>query len=158
MPRAWRITKTKYESKALEGEGARRHGGRWTSPGLRVIHASESLSLATLEILVQLQASAPIPAYSVFTVEIPDALVEELAKEDLPANWRAYPSPASNRALGDGWIASGRSAVLQTPSAMITHEHNFLINPEHKDFVRLDFSIPKPFDVDPRVFQGTART
>ena len=114
--------------------------------------------MATLEILVQLQASAPIPAYSVFTVEIPDALVEELAKEDLPANWRAYPSRASNRALGDGWIASGRSAVLQTPSAVITHEHNFLINPEHKDFVGLDFSIPEPFDVDPRVFQGTART
>lgn len=158
MPQAWRLTKTKYESQALQGEGARRYGSRWTSPGLPVIHASESLSLATLEVLVHLHASLLIPAYSVFTVEIPEALVEELAQNELPATWRDYPSPASNRALGDGWIASGRSAVLRMPSAIITHEYNFLINPEHEDFSKLDFSDPEPFDVDSRVFTGTAST
>ena len=153
MMRAWRITKTRYAAEALVSEGARRFGGRWTSPGFRVIYASESLSLATLEVLVHLQATEPIAAYSVFTVEIPDSLVGELEEANLPRNWRDYPTPPSNRALGDEWLTSCRSAVLEVPSVVIPHEHNFLINPEHEDFERLRFSGPEPFAMDSRLLR-----
>ena len=37
---------------ALDGEGARIHGGRWNLPGSRVVYASATLSLAVLEMLV----------------------------------------------------------------------------------------------------------
>ncbi len=58
MPRAWRIVKKKFADHAFDGEGSRLYGSRWTSPGLPVSFAAESLSLAVLEVLVHLQSSA----------------------------------------------------------------------------------------------------
>ena len=53
----WRIVKKKHEAAAFSGEGARIYGGRWTSPGKRVIYTAESVSLAFLEVLVHLDSS-----------------------------------------------------------------------------------------------------
>jgi RES domain-containing protein len=151
MPRAWRIVKTKYADHAFSGEGARLYGGRWTSPGVRVVYASSSLSLATLEVLVHLQNSGPLLSYSVCTVDFPEDLVKELAVRSLPHNWRAYPAPAGLRRLGDDWVRGKASVVLKVPSVIVPEEHNYLINPDHRDFPHLSFSEPEPFDMDPRL-------
>jgi hypothetical protein len=66
-----------------------------------VVHASHSLSLATLEILVHLQASRPLTAYVVFEVGFPERCVTELDVAALPDNWREFPAPGKTRALGD---------------------------------------------------------
>jgi RES domain-containing protein len=152
MPRAWRIVKTRYADHAFTGEGARLYGGRWTSPGVRVVYASSSLSLATLEILVHLQSSGPLTYYSVCTVDFPAGLIEEIDVRALPETWREYPAPVELRQLGDGWIRGESSVVLKVPSVIVPEEHNYLLNPRHRDFFSLSFSEPEPFDVDSRLF------
>jgi len=52
--RAWRIVKARHATTAFNGEGARLNGGRWNSPGERVVYASATKSLAALETLVHL--------------------------------------------------------------------------------------------------------
>lgn len=152
MPRAWRIIKWKYADHAFDGEGSWRYGSRWSSPGVRVAHASGSLSLATLEVLVHMQSIVPLAAYSVWTVEFREDIVKELPEDDLPGNWRTYPAPFELRALGDAWLRRESSLLLRVPSAIISHEFNYLINPAHGDFSKLQISGPKSLDVDPRVF------
>ena len=53
--RVWRLCKSKHA--AFDGEGARLAGGRWNRRGTAVVYASESLSLAALELLVHVDAA-----------------------------------------------------------------------------------------------------
>ena len=52
MIQAWRVIKKKHLSDALSGEGARLGGGRWNHAGIPVVYASETLSLAVLELFI----------------------------------------------------------------------------------------------------------
>ena len=154
MPVAWRITKAKHAQSAFDGEGCRRFGSRWSNPGTRVAFASQSLSLAVLEILVHLQASAPLAGYVVFTVEFSEDLVLDLDHTLLPENWRDFPSPPKLQEIGDAWVRNSPSALFRVPSAVIEHEYNYLINPLHGNFADLVICGPAPLDVDSRVFAG----
>ncbi|HJZ90816.1 MAG TPA: RES domain-containing protein [Gemmataceae bacterium] len=151
--RAYRVVKAKYAATAFDGEGARLYGGRWNSPGVRVVYVSESLSLSVLEILVHLQTNVLLSSYVTFAVELPETVIEELPTAALPADWREFPAPPAVRALGDAWVARGSSAALRVPSAVLAMEHNYLLNPAHAEFVRLAVSGPEPLDVDARVFR-----
>jgi RES domain-containing protein len=153
MARAWRIVKNKHASHAFDGKGARQYGSRWTSPGVPVAFAAETLSLAVLEVLVHLESTAPLADYATFTIEYPDGLVEDLGPATLPGNWRDSPAPAALQAVGDAWVARGRSVLLRVPSAIIPCEHNFVINSAHSDFAQLLIAGPIPFKVDRRVFR-----
>ena len=153
MPVAWRITKIKHAANAFDGEGARLTGSRWSTPGTRIAFASESLSLATLEILVHLQNSSPLATYVVFTVEFPEDLVQDLDLALLPENWRSFPAPPQTQEVGDNWVKSNSGVLLRVPSVIVVHEHNFMINPMHHDFPKLIISGPLPLDVDARVFR-----
>jgi RES domain-containing protein len=151
---AWRITKTKHGTNAFDGEGARLYGSRWSTPGTRIAFASESLSLATLEVVVHLQHSSPLASYVVYTVEFSDELFQNLDLALLPKNWRSFPAPHQTRKIGEGWINSNSSVLLRVPSVIVVHEYNFLINPLHHDFPKLIIRGPMPFDADGRIFGG----
>src|SRR5712692_9986014 len=84
MRTAWRLTKTKHLPHAFDGEGPRLYGGRWSSPGRRVVYVSESLALAVLEVLVHLQDAAILPAYSTIRVTFDDAFVIPVNRSSLP--------------------------------------------------------------------------
>lgn len=148
---AWRIVKARYAATAFDGEGARRFGGRWNSKGVPVIYAAGSQALAVLELLVHLESSDLLKHYGLIPVTFDEALVEALDPRSLPANGRRRPTPAAVRALGDAWVASGRSAVLRVPSAVVPGEHNYLINPLHDDFARLTIGTPQPYRFDRRL-------
>jgi len=156
MPRAWRICKSRHAAHVSSGEGARLHGGRWTSAGLSVVYASESLSLSVLEVLAHVSADA-LANYSWFEIEIPEKLVRGLDLGLLPAGWRAYPAPQGLRVIGDEWIRSGASAVLKVPSAITVREYNFLINPAHEGFGKIVFGGEEPLDIDARILKGPAK-
>ena len=151
MIEVWRIVKTRYADTAFDGEGARRSGGRWNSPGRPLIYTSATLSLAILEIFVHLRDQAILSSYSVIPAHVPEELVQQVA--GLPANWRTYPAPPSLQTIGDVWIESGRSAVLRVPSAVVETESNYLLNPAHDQFDQIAIGAPRPFDLDPRLLK-----
>ena len=143
--------KSRHAGSAFDGEGARLHGGRWNSPGTRVAYASDSIALAALEVLAHLQSTAVLHSYSLATIRFPEDAVDELPAGSLPKQWRRFPSPVENQAIGDRWIAGGRSLVLRVPSAIIPTASNFLINPLHRAFSRVTVERPERFAFDPRL-------
>lgn len=147
--RAWRLVKARLAASAFDGEGARLFGGRWNSPGTRLVYTAEAPSLAVLEVLVHLQASAPLAAYVMIEVQVPEERVEVLAR--VPADWRRLPAPESTRRAGDAWVRSGRSLALSVPSVVSPGERLLLLNPAHADVGRLVIGKPQPFELDPRL-------
>jgi RES domain-containing protein len=147
----WRLVKARHAASAFDGEGARRYGGRWNSPGVRVAYASESASLAVLEVLVHLQSSAVLSSYALVALHVPPSLVEVLDASRLPPDWRASPPPVAVQALGDAWVRAGTSPVLRVPSVLVPIEANYVVNPAHPAFGRLRIGEPQPFTFDARL-------
>lgn len=136
----------------LDGEGARRYGGRWNSPGLAVVYASASLALAALEFLVHLDSSEAPRDLLAMRITIPDDLsVSEVKLRSLPARWDRYPAADACRRLGDAWLAAGKTAVLKVPSAPVREEWNVLLNPRHADFQRIKEVSVRRFQFDQRL-------
>lgn len=147
---AWRIVKEKHAASAFDGEGAWRFGGRWNSPGTRVVYTSATLSLAALEILVHLTPPVMFKFVAI-PLEFDDALVEAVTPASLPADWTLEPPPPSTQKVGDLWVKEGRSAVLALPSAIIPGELNYVLNPAHARFRRVTIGKAVPFSFDPRL-------
>lgn len=151
MIRAWRIVKAKYQKDAFSGEGAQRYGGRWNSPGTAVVYVAESRALAALELLVHLNASQLLESYVMIPVDFADELVRTVDPAALPENWREYPSPPGNKAVGDAWAARQESVMLALPSAVVEGERIFLINPNHPRFSQLAVGEAESFTFDERL-------
>lgn len=150
---AWRIVKRRLANDAFSGEGARLYGGRWNSPGVSVVYAAQSQSLAALELLVHLEISDLLYEYVVIEARFDSSLVTRIGKSDLPADWRASPPPASARAIGNAWIVEEPSPVLELPSAVIPAEDIFLLNPQHSHFAKIEIGKPVDFEFDPRLIE-----
>ncbi|NJO93159.1 MAG: RES family NAD+ phosphorylase [Hydrococcus sp. RM1_1_31] len=150
----WRISKRKYAAGAFNGEGARRFGGRWNSRGRSVIYTSATLSLAALETFVHMEISDAGNLFVYIKAEIPDEIpIEEISASQLPSNWRNLPAPTTLALLGDKWFDEGQTAILVVPSAIIPVENNYLINPLHPDFLKIQIHPPQPFELDPRMWK-----
>lgn len=136
-------------AQAFSGEGGLHGAARWHSLGTRLVYASSSVALACLETLVHLQTLRHSEERWLFTIEVPDRLVEEL--RPLPRGWDAEPAGAESRAAGDRWVTEQRSVALLVPSVVVPVEQNALINPRHPRF-RLDWvRTAKRFRYDPRL-------
>lgn len=133
MPVAWRIVKKKHRQNALTGEGARRFGGRWNTPGQAIIYAAETLSGALLEILAHSNRQL-LPHYLVYRLEFPKKIISEVKVAELPKDWRSSPAPLGLGQIGDRWCQEKRTAVLRVPNAIVPLEVNYLLNPAHLDF------------------------
>lgn len=151
MPTAWRIVKSRHGASAFDGEGARLYGGRWNSPGTRMVYTAQSKSLAILEVLVHLQKSSVLPSYSLRAAHFGEELLERLDRLELPGDWREHPAPPALRRIGDTWVEEGRSCVLEVPSVVVEEESNYLLNPLHPDFDYITIGEPEPFEFDPRL-------
>ena len=150
---AWRIVKARHAANAFDGEGARVDGGRWNSPGTPVVYTSQSAALAALELLVHLGRAAILAAYVRIPCTFDDTLVSRLDRRRLPKNWRSYPAPPELQVIGDEWVKSGRSTVLEVPSAVIDTDSNYLLNPHHREFQTIRVMRPQPFAFDLRLLK-----
>ncbi|HEU5161709.1 MAG TPA: RES family NAD+ phosphorylase, partial [Thermoanaerobaculia bacterium] len=153
MRRVWRIVKRGRAAGAFDGEGARRTGGRWNSPGTRVVYTAEHASLAALEMLAHLQRSSVLLSYALIPCDVPDEMVAPLDRASLPRAWRASPAPAALQRLGDEWAASMRSVALEVPSAIVEVENNVLLNPAHPDFAKIVIGDAMGFAYDVRLVE-----
>jgi RES domain-containing protein len=86
-----------------------------------------------------------------FQVGIDESYIVDIDAALLPRNWRSEPAPGKVQKIGDEWAASATSPVLRVPSTLVPGESNFLLNPRHADFPKLQFSGPLPFHFDPRL-------
>ena len=77
MRQAFRIVREAYAATAFTGEGAALMGGRWNSPGARVVYTSATASLAALETLVHLNPALHFK-YLIFPIEFDERLVEKV--------------------------------------------------------------------------------
>jgi RES domain-containing protein len=139
-----RLAKAAYT--ALDGEGARLHGGRWNSAGRPMIYAAASPSLAVLEVLVHLDLPVELMPddYRMLAIEVPDdAATEALAQT--PA------TDADCQALGDDFLNRGQALVLLVPSVVVRQERNALINVRHPAMVSVRTVSDEPFGFDRRL-------
>jgi RES domain-containing protein len=149
--RAWRVVKGKYGEEAFSGEGASKFGGRWNSTGTPLVYTSESLSLATLEILTGGISLSLLGNYVKIPVDFETFLVEFFAAANLPKEWRSYPPSIKTQKIGDNWVKESKSVVLKVPSVVIKEEFNYLINPMHPDFKKIAIGKPERYLFDKRL-------
>lgn len=151
---SWRIVKKKFESSAFSGEGSRIYGGRWNSPGKKVVYTSESVSLALLEIAVHLNSKL-LEDFFLIPVTFEDSFVKKVDLKDLPKNWRKFPAPVSLKRIGDLWYDKMNFPVLKVPSAVVTREFNYLLNTSHEKFRKILIGKPEIFEIDPRLIKSS---
>ena len=147
----WRLTRAQFAATALSGEGSTRYPGRWNPRGIRVVYTSESLSLATLEILAHAENLEMLHQYVALRVNLPSTSVTSLTLAALPEDWQSDPAPDSTRQLGLNWLRRQETLVLKVPSVLIPSEHNFIINPNHPAFDEVTVAAPVPLPFDARV-------
>lgn len=150
----WRICASRYVKTALLGEGAKLWGGRWNPPGIAIAYTAATLSLATLELFVNLEAGELPPGLMAVAAEIPDdAQIRCVEVTALPEDWRVYPVSRVLQNRGAAWVKENESAVLRVPSSVLPDEWNYLINPAHPGSARIKVMGAKPFQFDPRMWK-----
>jgi RES domain-containing protein len=128
---------------ALDSSGALLQPGRWHSAGTRVVYAAEHASLAVLETLIH-AGGRKMPPRAISRIHLPD----DISIESAP--WMEMPASQS---YGDAWVRESRTAVLQVPSIAVNRmESNFVLNPRHEDFPRIQFGNQEQFVFNPRFF------
>jgi RES domain-containing protein len=140
----WRLCRRPHAD--LSGEGARRFGGRWNSPGRPVVYLADHPALAALEVRVHLDLPFELlPAdFVLMRVMVPES--PNIASE----------AAANSIATGNAWLAEARSAVLRVPSVLVPHAWNVLLNPNHPDAAQASLHSVEPFGFDPRLWQPLA--
>ncbi len=148
--KAYRLADGRYP--IFDGGGAMLLGGRWNSPGRRVIYAALTFAGAILVVLVHTNTGRIPTHHASIEISIPATVQVERLDVSTVLGWDA-PGYAVSRAIGDAWYDSGRSAVLVVPSVVSQVDSNVLIHQEHADFPEIQASEPRPVRWDQRLFR-----
>jgi RES domain-containing protein len=151
MP-AFRLVRKKYAN-PLSGEGAARSGNRWNSKGTALIYCADSRALAMAEVAVHLSLGLLPKDYEMVELEISgDVSLRLLAPANLPVGWNSFPHLLQTQRIGDEFVAATESCVLKVPSAVVPGDFNYLLNPAHPDFDRIQIKSRVDFPFDSRFF------
>ncbi|MDZ7897870.1 MAG: RES family NAD+ phosphorylase [Arcicella sp.] len=144
----FRITTAKSAGN-LRGSG---FAARWNSNGVFVAYTASSRALACLEMVVHLNSDRLKSEFGMSVVEIPEEVnITKISIEDLPKGWTEHDGYQMCQEVGDDWIQAFETCVLQVPSAVIKHEFNYLVNPQHSDFSKLKIIEIEDFEFDLRI-------
>ena len=147
---AWKLAKKEHAD--LSGEGARLHGGRWNTPGHRVVYLCQEASLTVLEVLVHLDLSTELIPNDYVLMEVDLSTIKGRRNQKVLEEGLTLNNEKKSQAFGDKWIVEKRSLLLRVPSVIVPHSKNILFNPDHP----LAKQIPKPkvtaFNLDSRLF------
>jgi RES domain-containing protein len=147
----YRLSKAQFAND-LSGRGAELAGGRWNSKGLPMVYTSSSRALCTAEIAVHTPLGIVPTDYVIVEIEIPDDSLEAIDIANLPKNWREFPHSQSTKKLGDVFLKKCNNLTLKVPSAVVSGDYNFLINPFHSDFGKVKILQKEVFEFDRRLF------
>lgn len=150
--RIWRICRRPFARKPLDGRGGLLAAGRWHTPRRLVTYTSESLALASLEVLVHCDLDLLPADLLAIEIDVPPRIkISEVPSSDLPRIWRRHPAPPALQRLGNNWLDQGQTAVLRVPSALVPTESNLLLNPLHRDFRDIQVVRRFKFTFDERI-------
>ncbi len=152
--KAYRLSRAAFAND-LTGAGSFIKGARWNSIGTEMIYTAQSRALAMAEIMVHFTA-AMVPAdYMMVTLDIPDNLnIQHLSVDELPQYWNVFPYLSSTQLIGDSFIQENNFPVLRVPSAVVSGEFNYLLNPHHPEFKRISIEKTEKFPFDSRIFHS----
>jgi RES domain-containing protein len=148
---AWRLDRDRYAAGWDSGEGAWLFGGRWNSPGTRVVYCALDAATAILEVAVHkgFQQLGRLP-HVMSSAHIADpAAIRFFSADDLPdPRWLepGDPSPAQ-QAFGDGLLRA--HPLVAMPSVVSRNSWNLLIAVPVATGYRL--RAQEPFVLDPRL-------
>jgi len=146
----YRITRSAFKSD-LSGNGAKLNGSRWNSKGQAMLFTAEHISLATLEMLVHINFVEIPDSFHVLSIDLPESSPQlEIKLSNLKSSWKN--DEEYTAFMGDAFLRQNDALFLKVPSAVITDEHNYIINPGHKDFSKIRIVRSKPFTFDKRFF------
>lgn len=151
MPLFHRIVQRRWAETALDGEGARKFGGRWNPPGIGAVYLAESRALAALEIIVHAPREVLPLEWRIISVEIPDSWIEEIDPEDFPEDWRAQPYSRQGRIFGGSLLRRASKPAFLLRSAVVPEEKCLLLNPLRPAGFRLVAGKAETFSFDPRL-------
>ena len=148
----WRLTRAKYDkvADAFSGAGAAQYPGRWNGAGVPVVYAACSIALGVLELLVHAKSRAALDERFVLFRGAADP--DLVSKPDLPAEL----PKAESRRIGNDWVQRGNHPILEVPS-IITGEPNYVLNPNHSAFGKIELSDAELFQFDPRILERLKR-
>jgi RES domain-containing protein len=106
---------------------------------------------SSARVLVRILRAKDLALYLLIEARVPEELIETYRREDLPQDWNALPESKSTREIGTKWAIEKCSAVLGVPSVVVPTELDFLLNPEHPDFAKIEIGNPKPVGWDARL-------
>lgn len=147
----YRLTKGRYKNE-LSGKGAEKFGGRWNHIGVKLIYTVESRALCLAEIAVHIPLGVIPSNYFLQTIQFPSGEALRIDKSRLPKAWKRFPHIPQTKTIGDEFVAKNHFLVLTVPSAIVPDEMNFLINPEHPAFGKVEIVKIEVFKFDKRLF------
>ncbi len=121
--------------------------GRWHSKGRPIVYTAESSALAVLEVLVHLEVDRVPPDFQLLRVDAPDGLAATEYEAARPATL------TQTRKWGDQWLAAGRTALAEVPSAIAPGGSNWLVNPAHQDAKAMRVTAKSRWPWDQRLFR-----
>ena len=110
--------------------------------------------MALIEVLVNLEGDPELfpDSFQLIKAEASeDVSVSVVNVDALPEDWPE--NLAATRAIGDGWLRGGLSALLAVPSVPSPESVNYLFNPLHKDAAGVTIAWCKRLDYDQRLFR-----
>lgn len=142
----YRISSARYADD-LNGNGARLYGGRWNSEGRAMVYLASSRSLAILESLAHLSPTNIPSDYVMLTIDVPDDFFAIDIKL-LPNNWNEYPEPNILKQIGNSFLQKNEYLLLKVPSAIVSQEFNYLMNPMHQKAGKVKIVNKAPFSFE----------
>ncbi|MDB5206976.1 MAG: hypothetical protein JWR72_2051 [Flavisolibacter sp.] len=135
-------------ARQLTGEGAKLFGGRWNLIGCPCIYTAESKALSVLEyaanvLLEQMPEDLSFTAY-----EIPADSWSLFSSSQLPCNWADTP-PVGTAEWGTKQLQE--NLAIRVPSVIIPSEFNYILNPLHPDFKKVQIKEVASFTFDNRI-------
>lgn len=117
-----------------------------------MIYTAQSRALTCLENVVHRNSKGLQKNFRVLQIFVPDDIVlQEIKVADLVPHWKKFDKMPYTQSLGDQWIREAKSAILKVPSAIVSGDSNYLLNPGHKDYRKIKLKRTEPFEFDDRI-------